>query len=142
MQRRSRCSRSNCKKKLNVTFPQLIAFVSFLALASLPSFFPRTFLFVSANDDYYADDFGNDDGYNNKYNNNNNNDDGNNNYNNQRDDDYYLRNQKYYVDDDDDDDDGYHKEQQQYQNHDDDVFQWSGNNGFNGVSVMPVSCIN
>ena len=36
----------------------------------------------------------------------------------------------------------YQKEQQQYQNTDDDTFHWNSNIGFDGVSVMPLSCIN
>lgn len=51
---------------------------------------------------------------------------------NYRDDDYYKRNLN---------DDAYHKEQQQYSTHDDDVFHWDENAGFEGVSVMPVSCV-
>lgn len=39
-------------------------------------------------------------------------------------------------------DNSYQKEQKQYQNADDDVFHWNANIGFDGVSVMPLSCIN
>jgi hypothetical protein len=41
-------------------------------------------------------------------------------------------------------DDSYAKEMQSYQNNggDDDTFHWNSNEGFEGVSVMPVSCIN
>jgi hypothetical protein len=71
-----------------------------------------------------------------------------------RNDDYYKRNKKYYVDDQyysnknknndggKTDDNSYQKEQQQYQSHNDDTFHWDNKVGFEGVSVMPVSCIN
>jgi hypothetical protein len=36
----------------------------------------------------------------------------------------------------------YEIEQKQYQNTDDDTFHWNSNIGFDGVSVMPLSCIN
>ena len=36
----------------------------------------------------------------------------------------------------------YENEQQQYQDTDDDTFHWNQNIGFDGVSVMPLSCIN
>jgi hypothetical protein len=36
----------------------------------------------------------------------------------------------------------YENEQKQYQNTDDDSFHWNSNIGFDGVSVMPLSCIN
>jgi hypothetical protein len=36
----------------------------------------------------------------------------------------------------------YENEQKQYQNADDDTFHWNSNIGFDGVSVMPLSCIN
>ena len=36
----------------------------------------------------------------------------------------------------------YQNEQKQYQNADDDTFHWNSNIGFDGVSVMPLSCIN
>lgn len=36
----------------------------------------------------------------------------------------------------------YENEQKQYQNTDDDTFHWNDNIGFDGVSVMPLSCIN
>ena len=36
----------------------------------------------------------------------------------------------------------YENEQKQYQNTDDDTFHWNSNIGFDGVSVMPLSCIN
>ena len=36
----------------------------------------------------------------------------------------------------------YENEQKQYQDTDDDTFHWNQNIGFDGVSVMPLSCIN
>ena len=36
----------------------------------------------------------------------------------------------------------YENEQNQYQDTDDDTFHWNQNIGFDGVSVMPLSCIN
>lgn len=36
----------------------------------------------------------------------------------------------------------YEYEQSQYQNTDDDTFHWNSNKGLDGVSVMPLSCIN
>lgn len=39
-------------------------------------------------------------------------------------------------------DDAYVKEQEMYQKSDDDLFHWNANVGFDGVSVMPLSCIN
>jgi hypothetical protein len=36
----------------------------------------------------------------------------------------------------------YENEQKQYQDADDDTFHWNQNIGFDGVSVMPLSCIN
>lgn len=59
---------------------------------------------------------------------------------NARDDDYYLRNKNKYNNDDASS--GYQKEQQQYQDKDDDLFHWDQNVGFDGVSVMPISCVN
>jgi hypothetical protein len=51
-------------------------------------------------------------------------------------DDYYNNQYK-------NEDDAYAKERQNYQNNgDDDTFHWNSNEGFEGVSVMPVSCIN
>jgi len=142
----------------------LITIVTFLSPLTVPTL--RSV--AAANDDYYS---ANDDGFkynyygndNNNNNNNNNNDDynsyagnddasanddGNNQNQNQnqanyRDDDYYLRNKQYYVDDDTaNQDDAYQKEQEQYQDKDDDEFHWDENMGFDGVSIMPLSCIN
>ena len=50
----------------------------------------------------------------------------------------------FYAADDDGDqiDDAYQQEQNQYEITDDDVFHWDENVGFDGVSVMPLSCIN
>ena len=90
-------------------------------------------------DDYYA-----------------NNDDGGNNYNNDDTDDagnaYNDDANEYNVynnDDADDDANGYggdkgysNAEAAAYANVDDDVFHWNSNVGFDGVSVMPISCIN
>jgi hypothetical protein len=52
-------------------------------------------------------------------------------------DDYYNNQYK-------NEDDAYAKERQNYQKSggDDDTFHWNSNEGFEGVSVMPVSCIN
>jgi hypothetical protein len=36
----------------------------------------------------------------------------------------------------------YQKEKAQYENIDDDKFHWNQNIGFDGVSIMPLSCIN
>ena len=143
----------------------LITIVTFLSPLTVPTL--RSV--AAANDDYYSanDDgfkynyYGNDNNNNNNNNNNNDdynsyagnddasaNDDGNNQNQNQnqanyRDDDYYLRNKQYYVDDDTaNQDDAYQKEQEQYQDKDDDEFHWDENMGFDGVSIMPLSCIN
>jgi hypothetical protein len=90
---------------------------------------------ANGNDAYYTDDDGNANG--DDYENQNAQ-----NYNNQvyaddgAGDDYYNNQYK-------NEDDAYAKERQNYQNGgDDDTFHWNSNVGFEGVSVMPVSCIN
>jgi hypothetical protein len=132
---------------------------------------PPSWLVAASDDDYYNENF-DDDGGNNQYNNynnqqqddnanNNNNDDKNgaaavddaaaaeyyaNQYNNQQNnqnsngdnnggggDDYSSGSNQ---------NDAYKQERNQYQNADDDTFHWNANVGFEGVSVMPVSCIN
>ena len=40
------------------------------------------------------------------------------------------------------DDDAYINEKEAFYNKDDDTFHWNANVGFDGVSVMPISCIN
>ncbi|GKY93281.1 hypothetical protein MPSEU_000295600 [Mayamaea pseudoterrestris] len=94
---------------------------------------------VHASDDYYNAGVNDD---NNNYSNtddaaSNQTDSATNSSSNYRDDDYYVRN----LNDDKTDDDAYKKEQQQYSTHDDDVFHWDANVGFEGVSVMPLSCV-
>jgi hypothetical protein len=51
-------------------------------------------------------------------------------------DDYYTNQYKQTTND------NYSKEKKNYQNADDDKFHWNSNVGFDGVSFMPVSCIN
>ena len=46
------------------------------------------------------------------------------------------------ANDDNSSNSAYEYEQKQYQDTDDDTFHWNQNIGFDGVSVMPLSCIN
>jgi hypothetical protein len=142
-----RCRRSYSPHSFQRNFT-LIFLASFLIFLSIPSW--QGGLVAAGDDAYYNDDANananGDDAYYTDDDANANGDDYENqnaqNYNNQvytddgAGDDYYNNQYK-------NEDDGYAKERQNYQNGgDDDTFHWNSNVGFEGVSVMPVSCIN
>ena len=128
--RRRRCS----PKQGSGILALVVVSLSILSLPDQSSLFA-----TAANDDYYGENF--DDYYKNGddyYNNNNNADAGN------------YGGDDYYAGDDGNGDDNYEggdangDDYYEYQNGnqgDDDAFSWSSDN-FDGVSVMPVSCIN
>lgn len=105
--------RSRCVERLSIHFLSLVL-VAFIGLLSLPD---QGSMVKAAN--YYNDD---------KYN-----DYGNN---------YGADDVVANGDDAAAQDDAYASEAEQYQNNDDDTFHWNENIGFDGVSVMPISCIN
>ena len=105
--------RSRCVERLSIHFLSLVL-VAFIGLLSLPD---QGSMVKAAN--YYNDDQYNDYGNN-----------------------YGADDVAANGDDAAAQDDAYASEAEQYQNNDDDTFHWNENIGFDGVSVMPISCIN
>jgi len=118
------CRRKRLRSDARPRSIVLLVLVSFLALLSFPD---RGTLVLAADDDYN----GNDDANNNQNDDAVANDDANN-----QGDDFYADNDDNYQYDEAANGEG------QYRDLDDDTFHWNANVGFDGVSVMPISCIN